>query len=90
MSSLLLLLLAALRLQRRFQPRGHFVHCVACGTELIVCLIADGCVEISVLYPLHTRNERVQRRLNVPEQVPRQIKIVKPTAVRSASITVPP
>ena len=45
---LLLLLLAALRVERRFQPRGHFVHGVARGPEFVRSRIADGRVQIAV------------------------------------------
>ncbi len=81
-----------MRLQRGFQPRGHLVDRSAGRLKFIVGLIADGCVEIAVPDPLHTGDERVQRRLNMPEQVFCQIEICKrnATAARSARITVPP
>ena len=75
---LLLLLLPALRLQRRLQPRGHFVHSLARGLKFVLRLVRNGGIKIPVLNPFYAGDERVQRLLNVPEQVLCQIEICEP------------
>ena len=76
-NQLLLLLLAALRLQRGFQPRCHLVDRVAGRLEFVRNDIADRRVEVSFLNPLHAGHQNIQRLLDVPEQVLCQIEIRK-------------
>ena len=72
-----LLLLAALRVERGFEPRGHGVHRVARGLEFILGRIADGAFQIAAADALDAGHQRLQRRGDVPEQAARQVEVRK-------------
>ena len=57
-----LLLLAALRVERGFEPRGHGVHRVARVLELILGRIADGAFQIAAADAFDAGHQRLQRR----------------------------
>ena len=73
----LLLLLAALRVERGFEPRGHGVHRVARGLEFILGRIADGAFQIAAADAFDAGHQRLQRRGDVPEQAARQVEVRK-------------
>lgn len=72
-----LLLLAALRVERGFEPRGHGVHRVARGFEFILGCIADGAFQIAAADAFDAGHQRLQRRGDVPEQAARQVEVRK-------------